>query len=154
MAANLIVTSNLDRDLSPAPINPAWIRAGQPAARNALLAKSADGGGATYLWECTAGTFDWHYGFDETLYILEGSVVIETDTMGPTRYGPGDVIAFMSGARARWHIEAYIRKLAFCRRPEPRVLKLARAVWNRVKAFGRPARRAPAGAEGSMLSAS
>lgn len=154
MAANLIFTSRLDADLKPAPIRPEWIRAGQPAARNAVIATSADGGGSTILWECTAGTFDWKYGIDETVYILAGSVVIETETMPATRYGPGDVIVFMCGARARWHVQDYIRKLAFCRRPEPRALKMARAVWRRIKALRLVARGTPPATAGSRLSAS
>jgi uncharacterized cupin superfamily protein len=139
MTDPLIFTDRLDRELRPAPINPAWIRAGTPVARNALVATSADGCVATVLWECTAGEFDWHYGIDETVYILDGSVVIESDQLPPRRYGPGEVIFFRHGAKARWTVDRYIRKLAVCRVGDPRIVRIARAFWARLRSL-RPAR--------------
>ena len=56
---------------------------------------------------------------DETILILEGSIVLESDAMPPTRYGPGDVIFFREGAHAKWHVESKVRKLAFCRKTQP-----------------------------------
>jgi len=60
---------------------------------------------STIVWECSEGKFNWYYDFDETILVLEGSIVLENDTMGPTRYGPGDVIFFRDGAHAKWHVE-------------------------------------------------
>ena len=84
-----------------------------------MLAQSRDGQACTIEWECTAGKFNWYYDFDETILILEGSIVIESDDMPPTRYGAGDVIFFKHGAHAKWHVETYVRKLAFCRNIDP-----------------------------------
>ncbi len=134
----MIVISRLDGDLRPAPGNPSWIRVDKPMARSAVIATRESVGSSTIVWECTAGTFDWKYRIDETVYILEGSVVIQTDTMRPTRYGPGDVIFLMCGARARWPVEDCMRKLAFCRRPAPRLLRVARAVWHGIEAMRPP----------------
>jgi uncharacterized cupin superfamily protein len=47
--------------------------------------------------------------------ILEGSIVLESEGMPPKRYGVGDVIVFHSGAHAKWHVEGYVRKVAFLR---------------------------------------
>ena len=62
--------------LEPAPINPAWIREGQPVARATQIASSADGTSSTAVWDCTAGSFDWQFGCDETVHILEGEVIV------------------------------------------------------------------------------
>ena len=63
------------------------------------------------------GQVNWYYDFDETVLILEGGIVLESATMPPTRYGPGDVIFFRDGAHARWHIESHVKKLASAARP-------------------------------------
>ena len=94
MSQSLILPSTTDVELRSAPIEPSWIIEGHPMARNALLSRSEDGTASTIVWECTEGKFNWYYDFDETIRILEGSVVLENDTMPPTRYGEGDVILF------------------------------------------------------------
>jgi uncharacterized cupin superfamily protein len=128
MSTSKIVTSQTAVELKPAPIEPSWIIEGNPVARNATLSRSADGMASTIVWQCTEGKFVWHYDIDETIHILEGAVVIESEGMSPTRFGPGDVIFFKDGASARWHIEQPIRKLAFCRRTQPRLVGLAMRV--------------------------
>jgi uncharacterized protein len=72
------------------------------------------------MWDCTAGQFDWHYGFDETLHILEGSVIVSGDCTPPKRLQAGDIVFFPSGTTAHWHVENYVRKIAFCRRVLPK----------------------------------
>jgi len=76
--------------------------------------------------------------------ILEGSIVLENDTMPPTRYVAGDVVFFRDGAHARWHVEGRVRKLAFCRKTQPAWLGFALLVFLKLKkilvpAAGRPA---------------
>ena len=129
----LIETTNLVVNLTPRPIEPSWIIEGNPAAPWCVLSKSADGLASTMVWECSAGKFNWYYDFDETILILEGAIVLESDTMRPTRYGPGDVVFFRNGARARWHVEGRVRKLAFCRTTQPFVLGFAMRAFNKIK---------------------
>jgi uncharacterized cupin superfamily protein len=109
-------------DLHSAPINPAWIREGTPAARNRIIAPSTDRFGWTMLWDCTAGKFDWHYSIDETVHIIEGSVTV-TDAAGATfTLKPGDVAFFPAGSVAHWHVENYVRKVAYCQKPVPAII--------------------------------
>lgn len=145
MTTSFIVPSHTEVELKPAPIEPSWILDGNPVARNATLSRSMDGTASTIVWQCTEGKFNWHYDIDETIYILEGSVVIESDTMKPTRFGPGDVIFFKDGASARWQIEKPIRKLAFCRRTQPRMVGLALRVASKLRSllFPSAGRHAP-----------
>ncbi len=124
-------------DLKPAPINPAWIRDGNPTARAAELSRSADGCAFTVVWECTAGRFDWTYHLDETITILEGSIVLSDGGNAPRRLGPGDVVFFPKGSQVAWEVDGYVKKVAYFRRvlPNPAMVlfRVARALKRRLK---------------------
>ena len=145
MSRSLIEIARLAVDLTPRPIEPSWIIEGRPDASWCVLSQSADGLASTMVWHCTAGKFNWYYDFDETILILEGGIVLESDSMPPTRYGPGDVIFFKDGAHARWHIESHVKKLAFCRKTQPVWLGFAlRVVLKLRKMFFSAGNRQPA----------
>ena len=145
MSRELIEIARLTVDLTPRPIEPSWIIEGRPDATWCVLSKSADGLASTMVWHCTAGKFNWYYDFDETILILEGGIVLESDTMPPTRYGPGDVIFFKDGAHARWHVESHVKKLAFCRKTSPVWFGFALRVFLKLKKIFLPAgQRQPA----------
>jgi hypothetical protein len=65
--------------------------------------------------------------------ILEGSIVLESDGMPPKRYGAGDVIFFRDGAHAKWHVQGYVKKIAFCRKTNPAVIGFMVRVVNKLK---------------------
>ncbi len=136
-------TSTTTVALRPAPIEPSWVREGAPVARATEISRSADGTAFTVIWDCTAGTFDWIYGCDETVHILEGSVVLQDGGNPPTRLGPGDVVFFPKGSRALWTVDSYVKKIAFFRKSLPNPLsgpyKLLRRLKHRLLG-----RRAPA----------
>jgi len=152
MPANSALTACPVRttDESPAwticAINPGWILDGNPVARIEHLSGSADGTANTYFWDCTAGRFNWHYTFDETLHILEGSVCLKFVDGTTRRVGAGDIVFFPAGATAEWTVERYIRKLAFCRTPLPASLVSLRSLVRWLKRL-RPG-AAKAGAPG------
>ncbi len=102
-------------ELNPAPIEPDWIRSGTPTARNAILSRSADGSAYTMVWDCTAGSFEWVYDCDETVHILEGSILLSDAGNPVRRLKAGDAVFFPKGAVVNWQIEGYVRKLAFMR---------------------------------------
>jgi uncharacterized cupin superfamily protein len=133
MSRSLIEIGKTDVELTPRPIEPSWIIEGNPIATWHVLSQSADGLATTMVWHCTAGKFNWHYDFDETIMILEGGIVLESDSMKPTRYGPGDVIFFRDGAHARWHVEDHVKKLAFCRKTSPVWFGFALRVFLKLK---------------------
>lgn len=119
-------------ELSPAPINAAWILEGAPLARNRLIAPSSDRFGWTMLWDCTAGKFNWHYSLDETVHIIEGSVTV-TDSDGTSMtLVPGDIAFFPKGCVAHWHVETYVRKVAYCQKPAPAIVALPLRLWRRI----------------------
>jgi len=120
-------------NFSPSPINPAWILEGQPIARAELLSTSEEGNVNTYYWDCTAGRFNWHYSCDETLHILEGSVILKSPSGKIRRCVAGDIVFFPNGCSAEWTVEKYIRKLAFCAAPLPGALIKAKRLRQRFK---------------------
>jgi uncharacterized cupin superfamily protein len=133
MPRALIETGHCDADLKPSPIEPSWILEGNPEARSHPLATSADGAAATLIWSCTEGKFNWYYDCEETIMILEGSIVLESEGMPPKRYGVGDVIFFRKGAQAKWHVEGYVKKVAFCRQTNPFWLGFTIRAVNKLK---------------------
>jgi hypothetical protein len=139
MARGLIEIAKLTVDLTPRPIEPSWILEGKPEASWCVLSQSADGLATTMVWHCTAGKFNWFYDFDETVLILEGAIVLESDSVPPTRYTAGDVIFFKDGAYAKWHIEDHVRKLAFCRKTSPVWFGFALRVFLKLKKMLLPA---------------
>jgi uncharacterized cupin superfamily protein len=150
MSRALIETGNLVVNLTPRPIEPSWIIEGNPVAECSVLSRSADGLASTVVWQCSEGKFNWYYDFDETILILEGSIVLENDTMRSTRYGPGDVIFFKDGAHAKWHVEGHVKKLAFCRTTQPVLLGFALRVVAKLKRILLPpGEREPASLMGS-----
>jgi uncharacterized protein len=121
--------------LGLAPINPAWIIEGNPVARNGFVASTADGNSSTWMWDCTAGKFNWYYDIDEIVYFIEGSVIIR-DTGGshePRHLNAGDTVFFPAGSNAEWTVPNYIRKFAILRAPMSSKLLLLRSAYRSLK---------------------
>jgi len=130
---SLITVGTSSAKFVPNPIQTAWILEGNPVARAELLSSSADGTASTYFWDCTAGRFNWFYSFDETFHILEGDVTLKDASGVSRRVSTGDTVFFPAGSSAEWTVDKYVRKLAFCRTPVPRVVTLARHMVRRLK---------------------
>jgi uncharacterized cupin superfamily protein len=118
-------------DLVPHPIDPGWIRKGNPVAHAITLSQSPDSLLTAGLWTCTAGTFTWIFATDEVVQILEGEVRIRD---GSTTHVlvPGSVAYFPRGLETVWEVPTYVKK-AFVLR-EVRPSRLRRAL-RAVKAF-------------------
>lgn len=119
-------------EMKPAPINPDWIIEGQPVARMADHSRSDDRAAYTALWDCTAGTFRWYFGWDETVHILEGEVHVTAEDGTVHMLRAGDVAYFKAGTWATWRVDTYVRKVAFLRRPFPAPIAFAYRVKNKL----------------------
>jgi len=119
----------------PAPINPGWIIEGNPVARNSFVASTSDGNSSTWMWDCTAGKFNWFYDIDETVYFIEGSVIIKDTGIGgqPMHLNAGDTVFFPAGSSAEWTVPNYIRKVAVLRAPLSKHLLRVRGVYRALK---------------------
>jgi hypothetical protein len=84
-----------------------------------VIARSEDRRTFTGVWECTPGTFDWTYTWDETISVVAGRVTI-TDRGGATReFTAGDVVHFPIGLQATWTVHATVRKVYALISPVP-----------------------------------
>jgi uncharacterized protein len=107
-------------DLQDDPLNPEDVLSGEPLARARTWSVSADGTTTHWMWECTAGSFRWWFGFDETVSIVEGSVRVEVDGEEPISLAVGDAAYFPAGRWSTWTVDEYVRKHAVLRVPVPR----------------------------------
>lgn len=115
-----VVAKSISRiEMKPSPIEPSWIISGAPRARVGAHSEGADGQAGTCVWDCTAGEFRWHFGWDETVFIVEGLVRVTGEDGATTLLQAGDIAFFRAGSQAVWRIDSYVRKVAFCRRPFP-----------------------------------
>jgi uncharacterized cupin superfamily protein len=121
-----------ETSFSECVIDPSWIIEGAPVARVQLLFRSVDSAGSTYLWDCTAGAFHWRFNSDESIYLLEGAVVVRDAAGNERRLAAGDHAFFRKGTRWVWRVETYVRKVAFCHNPLPRPLIIAKRVARRL----------------------
>lgn len=125
-----------DLILRPSPIEPGWIISGAPVARLAEHSRGQDDAAVTAIWDCTSGEFNWHFGWDETVVILEGEVLVTAEDGTERLLRAGDVAYFAGGSSAVWNIETYVKKVAFCRKPFPKPLTAAYRLRNFIKSGG------------------
>lgn len=133
---NFVAGAADEMDMKPSPIEPTWIRAGAPVARLAEHSRGQDDAAVTAIWDCTAGEFQWHFGWDETVMIMEGEVHVTAEDGTQRLLRAGDVAYFAGGTSAVWRIERYVKKVAFCRKPFPKPLTLAYRLRNFVRSGG------------------
>lgn len=115
------------RTLGPFAVDPSWVRSGTPNFRGTETVRSPDGSSATGLWACDGpSTFEWQFGGDETVHLLEGRVEVEYRGQRFT-INTGDAATFHAGTRAVWHVPQYAKKVFVLHQPS----LLVRA-WRRV----------------------
>ncbi len=96
--------------VQPFEVDPSWIKEGRPNFRASEFFKSHDGKTSAGIFECDGpSTFEWHYQFDETIYVLDGGVDIEYQDK-KFSLKPGDTAVFRAGTNAVWHVPKGIRK--------------------------------------------
>jgi uncharacterized cupin superfamily protein len=129
---NAAATIGRSAELEDDPIRPEDVLSGDPRARARTWAVSADGTTSHWMWECSAGSFRWWFGFDETVTILEGAVRVQVDGEEPVDLAVGDAAYFPAGRWSTWTVEDYVRKQAVLRVPVPRSMSyIARVLGQR-----------------------
>ncbi len=104
-----------------------------PVARMAPLARASDTFANTAVWDCTAGRFHWYYGGDEAVYILQGSVEVTSPDGSRRVLRPGDTAYFPAGHWFEWHVQDYVRKVAFCHDVLPPLLRFQMKVLRKLR---------------------
>jgi uncharacterized cupin superfamily protein len=92
---------------------------GAPKSGTKILATSHDRNSIVWVWECTVGSFIWHYGEDETVYIISGEVFISTENGEERRLGEGDMAVFPGGVSCKWRVTTPVKKFAITRKDLP-----------------------------------
>jgi uncharacterized cupin superfamily protein len=96
--------------ISALAVNPSWIVSGSPVFRIGGYGNSADKVTQAGFWECIGpAKFVWHYGGDESILILEGSVEIEYLGKKFT-LSAGESAHFAAGTKATWVVNERVKK--------------------------------------------
>ena len=101
------------------PIPEAQITGGEPQAAGKLLWQSEDKRLGNGVWTCTPGSFTWDYTWDETIYLLEGEVLIADQDGNSETYTAGHLFFVPAGTRARWKVIRAVRKVFHLRSDTP-----------------------------------
>ena len=62
------------------------------------------------IWEKEVSKFDWHYDAIEECYLLEGSVIVETEDGKKVKFGKGDFVTFQKDLSCKWDIREPVKK--------------------------------------------
>lgn len=127
----LIVTA-ASVELEPEPIPPDWIVSGAPVARCKKMVRSHDRTSHVVVWDCTPGSFKWHYGMDEAIVVISGQAVMITEKGEERRFGPGDLGFFPAGTSCTWRITETLRKVGVLKENLGRPLGLGVKAWHKL----------------------
>jgi uncharacterized protein len=122
----------LELGASTAPIFPGWVLNGTPSTRAWNVTRSHDRRSNIVVWECTAGSFEWHYNSDETAVVVSGEVFITNERGEEQRLGPGDLGFFPAGTSCIWRVPEHVRKIAVLRQPIWLPLAFVLWAWNKL----------------------
>ena len=61
------------------------------------------------IWSCEISEFPWTYGQKETCLILEGEIIVTTETERVTIHS-GDYVIFPKGLSCHWNVLKPVRK--------------------------------------------
>ena len=128
---SIVVATAATVELEPEPIPSDWIVSGSPEARCKKLVRSRDWTSHVVVWDCTPGSFRWHYSMDETIVIISGEAFMINDKGEERRFGPGDLAFFPAGSSCSWRVTQTLRKVGILREGMWRPLGLGLKVWRK-----------------------
>ena len=128
---SIVAVTPADVELAPEPIPQEWIISGTPVARGKMLVRSKDYTESVVVWDCTAGSFTWHYSQDETLLVISGEAFMLLENGTERRFGPGDLGFFHAGTTCTWRVADKIRKVAVVRETMWRPLGMCLKAWKK-----------------------
>ena len=129
---------SIEMQQSYQPLNPDWVIGGQPGSRYKTLSATKDRASNVVLWECTPGTFNWHYEKDEMIFVLSGEAWV-TDAEGrERRFAGGDYGFFPAGTTCRFRVDNHLRKIAVLRETMSVPHGFGLKVWNKLRQIAFP----------------
>jgi uncharacterized protein len=140
--AVLIVTPD-NVELEPGKIPIDWILKGSPSTCSKILTRSHDWLENMVVWECTAGTFHWHYNQDEAVMVLSGEAIMTTEKGEQRRFGAGDFGFFPAGTSCTWCVPDHFRKVAVLKESVGRPFGFSLKVCNKLLRMAGVVHRSP-----------
>jgi uncharacterized protein len=129
---SIVMATPAEVELESEPIPQEWILSGTPVARSKILVRSRDLTSSVVVWDCTAGSFHWHYGQDETVLFLSGEAFLLLENGTERRFGPGDLGFVPAGTICTWRVAGQVRKVAVLRESMWRPLGLCLKAWKKL----------------------
>ncbi len=132
MSKSIVMATPAAIELDPEPLPPEWILSGNPEARGKMLVRSHDWSSTLVVWNCTSGSFRWHFSQDEVIFVISGAAFLLNDDGSERRFGAGELGFFPAGTTCKWRIDDHFLKIAVLRETMWRPLGLCLKVWNKL----------------------
>jgi len=131
MAKSIVAVTLAEVELEPSQmqIPSDWILEGTPQTRSKMLVRTHDWAANIVVWECTAGSYRWHYSQDEAVFVLSGEGLMTDEKGVQRRFGPGDMGFFPAGTTCTWKHPDHFRKVAVLKESMWRPLGFGFKVW-------------------------
>jgi uncharacterized cupin superfamily protein len=110
VAGGIVKVHGPDASLDPWPIPAEQVLSGNPEANGSVLWQSECKRFLNGIWECAPGSFTWDYTWSETIYLLEGHILITDSEGNETEVSAGDLIFVPAGTKSTWVITEHVRK--------------------------------------------
>lgn len=102
--------------LPPFPLPQEEILEGVPDCRGLFTAESADEGASAGFWSCDVGRYEFYFGYDEFVYLIEGELTVHCDGRSFAMRA-GDTAHFPQGCTTVWEITRKMTKYFVARAP-------------------------------------
>src|ERR1700676_4074568 len=129
---SVLIVAAASVELEPEPIPANWIVSGSPVARCKKMIRSHDRTSHIVIWDCTPGSFKWHYGMDEAIVVISGEAFMINAKGEERRFGPGDLGYFPAGTSCTWRITETLRKVGVLKENLGRPLGLGVKAWHKL----------------------
>ena len=129
---SVLIVAAASVELEPEPIPANWIVSGSPVARCKKMIRSYDRTSHIVIWDCTPGSFIWHYGMDEAIVVISGEAFMINEKGEERRFGPGDLGYFPAGTSCTWRITETLRKVGVLKENLGRPLGLGVKAWHKL----------------------
>jgi len=98
------------------PVAPEEELEGKADARCLFTAQSADQQAIAGFWSCQPGRYEFYFGYDEFVYLVEGEVTVIQGERSITMR-PGDTAHFPQGCTTIWQVTQKMTKYFVAREP-------------------------------------
>jgi uncharacterized cupin superfamily protein len=106
-----VTVAKLVEPLPTITLPQAEILEGVPDAGGLFTAASADQKASAGFWSCDVGRYEFHFDYDEFVYVVRGEVTVtEVGSNATQTLGPGDTAHFPQGVTTIWTITRRLTK--------------------------------------------